>query len=235
MRAHEGYYGIRILQTAGAAAMAVFLWIHCLAQGRAVGNHHNLIGFPAVAVDLVGEAVFDGNFGVVDILDEKTHIFIVIVFAVGDKKDFMDAGREDEQILADLFGKIFNDVRIHHTGRTVYADGIGKYIQNRKNGIAFSPFFFCFFEQSINRLFLSFLSECFFGKVPEDAAHGLDDGGKEPRGVFDSSEKQLFFADIPGFYVIPVYQRSNIAVAVLFHQQVADHGHIMERHMRKVI
>ena len=38
-----------------------------------MGNHRNLIRVPVIAVNLIGKAIFDGNFGIINIFNQKSH------------------------------------------------------------------------------------------------------------------------------------------------------------------
>ena len=77
---------------------------YALIEGKHAGRYDlNRIRSPAVAIDLIGEAVLRQNLGGIDLGYHLAEFVIRNVFFIGKKQNFMDTGGKDQHVAFNPF------------------------------------------------------------------------------------------------------------------------------------
>lgn len=80
------------------------LLLYALIEGKHAGRYDlNRIRSPAVAIDLIGEAVLRQNLGGIDLGYHLAEFVIRNVFFIGKKQNFMDTGGKDQYVAFNPF------------------------------------------------------------------------------------------------------------------------------------
>lgn len=106
--AGHGYSKVRAMSMVNIFAMLILMAGWCLTDRRqTAGSQRQGLMDSGIMIDLIGQTLFFGNFSLIDMSDKTAHLVTGDIPFIGEQKNFVDTGGEDNDILLHHLREVF--------------------------------------------------------------------------------------------------------------------------------